>query len=75
MAVLLIAVLIALAAALSFTLGVAWIAILPVLLVLGIVVWGATALGGRRSPSSVVRDTEKPELLGPGGPDDPDASR
>ena len=73
MAVLVIAVVLAIVIALSLTLGAGWIA-LPLALLLGIAAWGVFAISGRR-PSSVVRNAEKPELLGPGGPDDPEANR
>jgi hypothetical protein len=47
-------------------------------LVLGgaLVVWLLLAGASRQTPSDVARRSEeKPELLGPGGPDDPSASR
>ena len=55
----------------ALTLAVGWIVILPVLLGLVLLGWLGAALT-RRSPSQLVRRTRSPELLGPGGPDDPD---
>ena len=40
-----------------------------VLFVVGSLVWGTSS---RRRADAVARRPEKPELLGPGGPDDPD---
>jgi hypothetical protein len=71
-AVLLVALVIAVIVALTFTLGAVWIVALPVLFLVVAAVWGAMVLS-KRSPGSVVRRAPKPELLGPGGPDDPDA--
>jgi len=71
-AVLIVALVAAVVIALAFTLGAVWIVALPVLFLIVVAVWGATALS-KRSPSGVVAGTRKPELLGPGGPDDPDA--
>jgi hypothetical protein len=71
-AVLLVALLVAVIIGLVFTLGAVWIVALPVVVLLAAAVWGALAFS-KRSPGSVVNRTQRPELLGPGGPDDPDA--
>ena len=39
---------------------------------IGVVVWLLAAGGARQAPTDAVRQTETPEHLGPGGPDDPD---
>jgi hypothetical protein len=75
MAVLVFGFLLLLAAALSVGLGVGWLALLPVLLGLGVLGWGLLTVLSGRTPASAVRQTRSPELLGPGGPDDPDADR
>lgn len=63
-------VLFAVLLSLAFVLGGV---LLPVMLVLaGLVVVVAVAMAVmRRSPAEVAERTEKPELFGPGGPDDP----
>jgi len=62
-------------AGLSFALGVGWLAVIPLLLALGVVIWGAAMLASGRSPATPIRQTRRAELLGPGGPDDPDRNR
>jgi hypothetical protein len=62
-------------AGLSFALGVGWLAVIPLVLALGVVIWGAMMLASGRSPTASIRQTPKAELLGPGGPDDPDRNR
>jgi hypothetical protein len=39
---------------------------------IALIVWLLAAGGARKSPTEAVRETETPEHLGPGGPDDPD---
>jgi hypothetical protein len=75
MAALLFGLLLLLVAGLTAVIGVGWIAILPALLALGIVAWGGLTVASGRTPASELRKAEKPELLGPGGPDDPDRNR
>ena len=75
MAALLFGILLLLVAGLTAVLGVGWIAILPALVALAIVGWGGLTVASGRTPASELRKTEKPELLGPGGPDDPDRDR
>ena len=58
----------------ALTLAVGWIVIAPLVpLVVGALV---RPQGGRERPGAgdLVRGTRRPELLGPGGPDDPDAA-
>jgi hypothetical protein len=55
--------------------GVALFAIVPGLILLAYAVWIGLGFTTRRTPASAVRRSGRrgPELLGPGGPDDPDA--
>ena len=46
-------------------------AIVVVVLGLAVVVWLISAGASRRAPSEMASRTEDPDLLGPGGPDDP----
>ena len=55
----------------SLVLGAGPIAIIPALAVLAVGVWMVTTFVKGRSPARAIRDVESPELLGPGGPDDP----
>ena len=75
MAVLVFGLLLLLATVLSFGLGLGWLALLPLFVALGVVGWGLLTVLSGRTPASAVRSTESPELLGPGGPDDPNAGR
>ena len=52
--------------------GIGWLAIIPALAVLVVGVWMVSAFAKGRSPGRAVRAADGPELLGPGGPDDPD---
>jgi hypothetical protein len=56
----------------AFT-GLAWIAVPLFVLALVALIWAVIVLvrGGTQKP--VMHRTREPELLGPGGPDDPDA--
>jgi hypothetical protein len=74
MAVLLIAILLFLAAGFAAVLGAGWLAVLPLLLALIAGGWFLVTLASGRTPATAVRETETPELLGPGGPDDPSAN-
>jgi hypothetical protein len=62
-----------LVAGLTAVLGVGWFAVIPALVALAIVAWGGVAMASGRTPATEVRKTKRVELLGPGGPDDPDA--
>jgi hypothetical protein len=46
-------------------------AVLVIALGIGVIVWLLAAGGARRTPSEAIQQTETPEHLGPGGPDDP----
>ena len=72
MAALLFGLLLVLVVGLSAVLGIGWIAVFPALVALAIVGWGGLTVASGGTPASELRKTEKPELLGPGGPDDPD---
>jgi flagellar basal body-associated protein FliL len=49
--------------------------IVIVVIVIGGGVWLVMTVGSGRTPTQPVRETRPAELLGPGGPDDPDAAR
>ena len=53
--------------------GLAWIAVPLFVLAVIALVWGLFVLVGSGPKTPVLHRTRKPELLGPGGPDDPDA--
>ncbi len=72
MAVLFFGVLLLIVAGLTAVLGVGWIAVLPLLLAFAALGWGGLTVASGRTPAGEVRKVESPELLGPGGPDDPD---
>jgi hypothetical protein len=72
MAALVFGLLLLLVAALTAVLGVGWIAVLPLLLAFAVLAWGGLAVATGRTPADEVRKVDSPELLGPGGPDDPD---
>ena len=76
MAAILIFVLLGIATAFAFVIGLGLLAVVPLLLMIGVGGWAAFALLHGATPSGMVRHTTtKPELLGPGGPDDPDRNR
>jgi hypothetical protein len=76
MAVLLIGVLVVVAIVLFIAPGTALLALLPLAAAIAIGVWFVMTLSGRTTPTQAVRQTpQRQELLGPGGPDDPDSSR
>lgn len=58
----------------GFIPGLALFAIVPGVLLLAYVVWFVLTIASGRTPGSAVRNRGRrgPELLGPGGPDDPD---
>jgi hypothetical protein len=68
-------VLLAIATAFSFALGVGALAVLPLVFAIGAGIWVALTVGRGGTPAGAARRAEKPELFGPGGPDDPDATR
>jgi NADH:ubiquinone oxidoreductase subunit 6 (subunit J) len=61
-----------LAAGLVFLLGAGLVAVIPLLLAVAVVGWMIWAFMGSRSPGEATRQVEPAQLLGPGGPDDPD---
>jgi hypothetical protein len=63
----------AVAIGLTAGLGAGLFAIVPIALMVLFLGWAAVAFASGRSPGRAVRETHRPELLGPGGPDDPDA--
>jgi hypothetical protein len=56
-------------------LGVPWLVIVSIAVVLAIGGWFGAAAATGTSPRNAVRRTQRPRLLGPGGPDDPDRPR
>jgi hypothetical protein len=68
-------VLIVLTLAFAFTLGLGPLAIVPAVIAVGVVIWLVVALARGQTPGRVARRAGTPELLGPGGPDDPDRGR
>jgi hypothetical protein len=72
MAALLFALLLLLVAGFTAVLGAAWLAIVPLVFALAVLGWGVFTLASGRKPASELRNVDSPELLGPGGPDDPD---
>jgi hypothetical protein len=66
-------VLAALAIAFTLALGLGPLAIIPAVVAVGVVIWLLTAISRGQTPARAARRTRRPELLGPGGPDDPDS--
>jgi Flp pilus assembly protein TadB len=62
-------------AALLFTLGAGIVAIVPLVLLLAFGAWMVWAFARGTTPATAGRRVKKAELLGPGGPDDPDRNR
>jgi hypothetical protein len=69
----LIGILLALAIVFVVTAGLGPLAIVPFLLALVAGTWFLVDVMRGRTPADEVRKAEKVELLGPGGPDDPNA--
>ena len=65
-------ILVALAIAFTLALGLGPLAIIPAVLAVGVAIWLIAALGRGQTPGRAARRVDTPELLGPGGPDDPD---
>jgi hypothetical protein len=75
-AVIVVLVLTGIAAGLVAAAGAGLFALILVPVGLAVAVWLALAGGTRTGPREVARrEASKPELLGPGGPDDPTADR
>jgi hypothetical protein len=75
MAALLFGFLLVLIAVGAVVLGAAWLAIIPLVIAVAVLAWGALTVASGRTPATELRHVDtsnKPELLGPGGPDDPD---
>lgn len=66
-------VLVALAVAFTLAIGLGPLAIVPAAVAFGISLWLLAGLMRGQTPGRAARRTHEPELLGPGGPDDPDA--
>lgn len=60
--------------AIGFVPGLAFFALVPGLVLLALVAWMGLGFATGRTPARAVRKRVRrsPELLGPGGPDDPD---
>jgi hypothetical protein len=67
-------VLVALAVAFTLALGLGPLAIVPAVIAVGLAIWFLVGLSRGETPGRAARRTRAPELLGPGGPDDPDRS-
>jgi hypothetical protein len=67
-------VLIALAVAFTLALGLGPLAIIPAVIAVGVAIWLLVGISRGQTPGRAARRTPAPELLGPGGPDDPDRS-
>jgi ABC-type transport system involved in multi-copper enzyme maturation permease subunit len=65
-------VLVALAIAFTLALGLGPLAIIPAVIAVCVAIWLIAALARGQTPGRAARRTQRPELLGPGGPDDPD---
>jgi hypothetical protein len=66
-------VLIVVGVVLAFALGWIWFVIVPIGVVVFIGVWLVEVVSSGRTPSSELRSVPDAELLGRGGPDDPEA--
>ena len=64
--------LVALAVAFTLALGLGPLAIVPAVIAVAVAIWLLAGLARGQTPGRAARRTTKPELLGPGGPDDPD---
>jgi hypothetical protein len=66
-------VLVAIAVGFTVALGAGPLVAAPVIIAFAIGIWLLVALIRGHTPGRAVRRTDRPELLGPGGPDDPEA--
>jgi hypothetical protein len=73
MAALIAIVIVALFLAFTAAFAVPWLVIVPIAIVLAFLGWGGTLAAAKRTPQEAVQRTKRPQLLGPGGPDDPEA--
>jgi hypothetical protein len=74
MAALIALVLAVLFLGLGFAFAAPWLLLIPIAVVVLFGIWAGTLVAARRTPGEAVRRTKRPTLLGPGGPDDPDAA-
>jgi hypothetical protein len=65
-------VIIALLVTLALVPAIGWLVVIPIAALIWFAVLAGRALAHGHSPSWLLRHTRKAELLGPGGPDDPD---
>jgi hypothetical protein len=75
MAALVASLLVALFLGLGFAFAAPWLVLVPIAVIVLAIIWGAVLLASDRTLPGAVRRTRRVELLGPGGPDDPDRSR
>lgn len=61
------------AAIVCVLLGAAWLAVPMFVLALAALIWAIVVLARGEGRMPATHRTREPELLGPGGPDDPDA--
>lgn len=61
------------AAIVCVLLGAAWLAVPMFVLALAALIWAIVVLARGKGRMPATHRTREPELLGPGGPDDPDA--
>ena len=73
MAALIAVILAALVLSFGFAFAAPWLVIVPIAIVMVFVAWLGTLAAAHRTPQEAVKRTKRPQLLGPGGPDDPDA--
>jgi uncharacterized protein (DUF58 family) len=72
MGLVLVGVLVAVTIALVLTPGIGVLAFVPLAAAVLVGIWVVMSFASHSSPTQEVRGTPKQELLGPGGPDDPD---
>ena len=66
--------LVALVIAFALAPGLGPLVIIPAVLAVAVAIWLIAALARGQTPGRAARRVDTPELLGPGGPDDPDRS-
>lgn len=71
--VLVVVLLLLLAVGLAFLLGAGPLAAIPIVVLVAVGGWMIWAFARGATPAGATRRVKKAELLGPGGPDDPDA--
>jgi hypothetical protein len=65
----------AVVAGILFAAGAGLFALVVIPIGLAVAGWFIVSAGSGRTPRDVAREAERPELLGPGGPDDPTSDR